>query len=479
MSNASILLVDDETDILAALRRVLRKQNFDVYTAPCAADALALLQTQPVDIIMSDLNMPGMDGIALLAQVAEKYPDTIRVMLTAYNDVDLILKSINEGRVWGYLQKPWDNNELVILLKQALRARHDAVEKAILKRTLMRYQSSRKTRFEGFIGDSVVMQFVYSAIEKAAPSNASVFITGPSGSGKEVAAHAIHQLSKRKDNPFIIVNCAAIPNELMESEIFGHVKGAFSGATSDRKGMATLADGGTLFLDELGEMDILLQAKLLRFIQTGEFTSVGSGKMQQVNVRFIAATNRDPMVAISEQRLREDLFYRLNVIGIDMPALKFREDDVIQLANSFLKVFSQEEEKAVVGFSDAAQRLLLNYDWPGNIRQLRNAIHSSVIMSESKIIEDTILKQQLKIDQHQPAMSQSKASATNGKEPEVQAPLQHDSNQEQGPILPLAVIERQAIERAIAACEENVVQAASALGVSPSTLYRKIQNWQE
>lgn len=476
MFDARILLVDDEPDILNALKRALRKQSFDVYVASSGDEALNLLEKTPTDIIVSDLNMPGMDGVELLSRVANKYPEIIRIILTAHTDLDMILKSINEGRVWGYLQKPWENDEFIILLNQALKARDDALEKSMLKQTLMRYQSHRKTSFEGFIGESVVMQFVYSAIEKAAPSNASVFITGPSGSGKEVAAQALHRLSKRKNKPFFTINCAAIPSELMESEIFGHVKGAFSGALSHRDGLASLADGGTLFLDELGEMDILLQAKLLRFLQTGEFSKVGSNKIETTNIRFIAATNRDPLEAIQEKKLREDLFYRLNVIGIALPPLKYRENDVIQLAAHFLTEFSEEEDKLFAGFSEKAQHLLLNYDWPGNIRQLRNLVHSCVIMCDGPLIDDKTISQQFKDKKVTLKNIDNTPQTSKPEKSVIEGSASH--NQTDNEILPLALVERRAIEHAIEASEDNIVQAASSLGVSPSTLYRKIQQWQ-
>ncbi len=476
MFNARVLLVDDEHDILSALKRTLRKQKFEIYLASNGTEALDILEKKPADIIVSDLNMPGMDGVELLSKIAIKYPETIRIMLTAHTDLDMILKSINEGRVWGYLQKPWDNDEFIILLNQALKARDESLEKSMLKQTLMRYQSRRKPNFEGFIGDSVVMQFVYSAIEKAAPSNASVFITGPSGSGKEVAAQALHRLSKRKNKPFYTINCAAIPNELMESEIFGHVKGAFSGALSHRDGLATLANGGTLFLDELGEMDILLQAKLLRFLQTGEFSKVGSNKTEKADIRFIAATNREPLAAIEEKKLREDLFYRLNVISIDLPALKYRDSDVIQLAAHFLTEFSEEENKLFAGFSEKAQATLTNYNWPGNIRQLRNLVHSCVIMSDGPLIDEKVIGQQLKDTSAKQTPPQKPSQILKSTDMQIDDAVNQQSDNSE--IIPLALVERRAIEHAIQVSEDNIVQAASSLGVSPSTLYRKIQQWQ-
>jgi two-component system repressor protein LuxO len=265
----------------------------------------------------------------------------------------------------------------------------------------------------------------------------------------------------------------------MESEIFGHVKGAFSGAHNNRDGAATTADGGTLFLDEIGEMDISLQAKLLRFIQTGVFQKIGSDKPEKTNIRFVAATNRDPMKAIEEQILREDLFYRLNVISIDLPELKERDNDPVQIAQFFLTRFSEEEEKIFVGFSADAEMLLSQYHWPGNVRQLRNLIHSAVIMSEGPIITSEDLGHGLKLDRN--AISHLSVESANGASASAE---QHHSkiaavSELTQKIEPLAETERKAIERAIRYFEDNVVQAANALEVSPSTLYRKMQNWQK
>lgn len=303
MNKPRILFVDDERLILSSLKRVASKLDAEILTAESGALALEILSNTPIDIIVSDMKMPEMDGIELLEQVAKIAPETVRIMLTGCDDMSLVLSAVNQGRVWGYLQKPWDNNHLIVTLKQALQLQQVLAERTLMRRTLDQYQQYHKTKFEGFIGNSVPMQFVYTCIEQCSSSNASVFITGPSGSGKEVAAQAIHRLSKRSNGSFIALNCAAIPSELMESEIFGHIKGAFSGAISNRDGAATLADGGSLFLDEIGEMDIKLQAKLLRFIQTGCFQKVGSGKEEHVDIRFISATNRDPQIAIAEKKI--------------------------------------------------------------------------------------------------------------------------------------------------------------------------------
>jgi DNA-binding NtrC family response regulator len=480
LNKARILFVDDEPAILRSLERLANKIDAAIITAPGGKEALEIINEHPVDVIVSDFNMPNMNGSELLEQVAKISPETVRIVLTGYGDMDMILSLINKGHIWGFLNKPWDNFELIVKLKQALQLQQVLAERTLMRTTIDQYQQYHKASFEGFIGDSVPMQFVYSCIEQCAPSSASVFITGPSGSGKEVAAEAIHNLSKRKNGPFIALNCAAIPSELMESEIFGHVKGAFSGAVSNRDGAASLANGGSLFLDEIGEMDIGLQAKLLRFIQTGCFQKVGSGKQEKVDIRFISATNREPQVAISENKLREDLFYRLNVISINLPALKERGSDIVKLAEHFLSHYSDVEGKVFAGFSSSAKGLIQSYAWPGNVRQLQNIIYSCTVMSEGPMVSDKIIAQQLG--------TQSHLSNTSPKvEPTLSTAISFENNSEQhlghsnvenGMIQTLADIEKQAIEGAIERCQDNVVKAASELGVSPSTLYRKIQQWQ-
>ena len=493
--DVNILLVDDEREVTSALTRVLRKQVASVTVANSGNEALEMLGYSPVDIVISDLKMPEMDGNQLCERIAELHPEIVRIMLTAHHDLENVMQAMNRGRVWGMLQKPWDNQELIITLKQAAQFKQIVEERSLLKRTVERYHTQHRGHFEGFIGDSIPMQFIYNAIEHCAPSNASVFITGPSGAGKEVAANAIHHLSKRQNGPLIALNCAAIPNDLMESEIFGHVKGAFSGAVSNRDGAAKLADGGTLFLDEIGEMNMNLQAKLLRFIQTGTYQPIGSSKIEKTNIRFVCATNRNPMEAIQEKKLREDLYYRLNVISLDMPPLSERGSDVLHIAQHFLAKFSEEEDKIFAGFSRDAEALMTKYQWPGNVRELRNVVHSAVVMSEGPMITAKSLSPQLR-NEHlpsSPAVSQQggrqAVNGNNGVAQMSEAPAIAGENQlntasslglasDAASIVPLAQVERAAIERAVEICEDNVVQAASALGVSPSTLYRKMQQWQ-
>ena len=480
-SNASILFVDDEMDILRALKRVVHDMNLNVYTASTAEEGLNIIQKNHIDIVISDKNMPGMNGNEFLQKVAEEWPDTIRMMLTAYTELSDVITAVNSGKIWGYMKKPWDNKELKISIQQAINYREVLAERSLLRHTLAHIQAKRKRNFLRFIGQSTPMQFVYNAIERCAVSHASVFITGPSGAGKELAADAIHKLSPRKDKPLICLNCAAIPQELMESEIFGHIKGAFSGAASNRDGAATLADGGTLFLDELGEMDIALQAKILRFIQTGTFQKVGSSKTEKVDIRFISATNREPLQAISEGHLREDLYYRLNVISINLPPLCERENDPSQIAQYFLNRFSDLENKVFVGISSDAEKLINHYTWPGNVRQLENTIHSAVVMSDGPLLTEQNLAIQLQLNEHQVSELTSKKHRSDAQMAVSQTskddPLQTVNSFTE--VRSLAAVEKAAIEHAIAACDENVVKAASLLEVSPSTLYRKMQQWQE
>lgn len=475
LDKSRILFVDDEPAILRSLKRISSKIDAVILTASGGQEALDIINECPVDVIVTDFNMPNMNGNDLLTEVTKIAPETVRMVLTGHSEMDMIIDLINNGHIFGFLHKPWDNFELVVKLKQALQLQQVLAERTLMRRTIDQYQKYRKVNFEGFIGDSVPMQFVYSCIEQSAPSTASVFITGPSGAGKEVAAQAIHDLSKRCDGPFVALNCAAIPSELMESEIFGHIKGAFSGAVTNRDGAATLANGGSLFLDEIGEMDMSLQAKLLRFIQTGCFTRVGSGKEEKVDIRFISATNREPQNAIAEKKMREDLFYRLNVISINLPALNERGDDIIKLAEHFLSYFSEIEGKILAGFSSKALNIISTYSWPGNVRQLQNVIHSATVMSEGPLVSENVIAQQLG-KQH--LTSPLKASKHASQSDMPSSNISSQTLDTSMGIVTLAEVEKQAIENAILRCNENVVKAASELGVSPSTLYRKIQQWQ-
>jgi len=495
VKTANILFVDDEESILGTLKRFMRNSQYQCFYANSGKEALQILEDEVIDVVVSDMKMPEMNGEELLREVSNKYPETVRIVLSAFSEDELVMGAINQGHIWGFIHKPWNNTELAQALDQAIFTQQVIAERALLKRTLNQYKSQQKNEFEGFVGSSVNMQFIYNAIEKAAPSNASVFITGESGTGKEVAARALHSLSKRSGGPFIALNCAAIPGELMESEIFGHIKGAFSGAINNRDGAATQADGGTLFLDELAEMDISLQSKLLRFIQTGTFQRVGSNQIETINIRFICATNQEPLSTIQDKKLREDLYYRLNVISINLPPLKERDNDPYLLAQAFLSKFIKIEDKMVVGFSSDAEKLILSYNWPGNVRQLENVIHSAVVMSNGPLITDQCLAQALntpldklkenyasrRVFENTELMPQSSPLARHS----TSSTIDQNSIGSEGAlnspreIEPLAKVEEQAIKQAIDHCDGNIVKAASLLEVSPSTLYRKIQSWEQ
>ena len=473
---ATILFVDDEKNILGALRRLMRGAPYECLFAETGVEALALLREHPVDVVISDMKMPGMSGEDLLAEVASLYPETVRMVLSGYSEESMIMGAINTGRIWGFIHKPWNDAELKQTIEHAVFTQRVIAERALLVHTVARYKAAYKESFAGFIGKSVAMQFVYNSIEKAAPSKASVFVTGESGTGKELAVRAIHQLSPRADRPFIALNCAAIPGELMESEIFGHVKGAFSGALNARDGAAQLADGGTLFLDELAEMDVKLQSKLLRFIQTGTYQRVGSSAAESADIRFVCATNQDPLKSIAQDKLREDLYYRLNVVSLHLPPLRERERDAVMLAEYFLQRFAKEENKPFVGFASDSEQLISSYEWPGNVRQLENTIHSVVILSQGPLVTAQDLAGVLRLrDEDWQARSNDRLGVPDAIKSVNETPF----SQEWGAgVMSLARVEELAIKKALAYCEGNVVKAAAMLEVSPSTLYRKMQSWE-
>lgn len=332
-------------------------------------------------------------------------------------------------------------------------------------------------QWDGFIGTSAMMQDLYEHIQNAARSSASVFITGESGTGKDLCAQAIHRYSPRSDKPFVPLNCAAIPRDLLESELFGHVRGAFTGAIADRDGAARLADGGTLFLDEIGDMDPNMQTKLLRFLQDGTFLRVGGSRMEKVDVRIICATNRDPFADMRSGRLREDLFYRLHVLPVAMPPLRTRGDDVIDIAQTLLIAYATEEHKNFTTISPDAEKILRRYDWPGNIRQLQNVIRHAVVMYDGHILRANMLPRYL----HEGANPAERQTAPESPSPATTFNLgQIDgSDGKRVPILPLHLSERMAIERAILACSGNIPRAAALLEISPSTIYRKKAQWEQ
>ena len=465
MSGNHILLIEDSETLSAVYMEYLANEDYLVQHFEAGKAALEAINTQPPNLVLLDLNLPDMDGMDILQHIRENELPTEVVIITAHGSVDIAVDAMRYG-CFDFITKPFDAKRLLVTVRNALN-HHE------LNRTVESYKEQyERDKYCGFIGASPAMQSVYRIIDSAAPSNATVFITGESGTGKEVCAEAIHKQSPRAKKPFVALNCAAIPKDLMESEIFGHTKGAFTGAASERKGAATQADGGTLFLDEVCEMDLDLQSKLLRFIQTGSFQKVGSSKVEKVDVRFICATNRDPVKEVEEGRFREDLYYRLHVIPITLPPLSARENDMILIANHFLSEYAAEEGKDFKRYSPEAENILMQYEWPGNIRQLQNVIRNLVVLNNSEEVLPDHFPPPLNSLSGQSVNQNNKAS-----QPDVSAIIPPEGNSHG--IIPLRKAEKDVIERAIEFCGGNIPRAAAMLEISPSTIYRKKQSWDE
>lgn len=459
---AKILLVEDSHSVAVVYQEYLNERGYQVTHVDTGKAALEAIEADIPNAILLDLQLPDMNGKLILEDVVARALPTAVVVITAHGSVDIAVEIMQAGAL-DFIEKPFTADRLFVTLDNALK-RQDLEEVVDLL---------RRNHFHGFVGASLPMQSVYQIISSASTSKATVFITGESGTGKEVCAQAIHDESPRRNKAFIALNCAAIPRELMESEIFGHVKGAFTGAVTAREGAAARSDGGTLFLDEVCEMNLELQSKLLRFIQTASFQKVGGSKLQEVDVRFICATNKNPMEEVKAGRFREDLYYRLHVIPINLPALRNREEDILLIARYFLTRYSTEENKGFVRFSPETEALLLDYQWPGNVRQLQNVIRNIVVLSDGDTVTTSMLPSPL--DQlvattggNFPDHPGTTGNPTNAREAAVQS----------APIRPLWQIEKQAIEQAIEQCDGNIPKAAALLNISPSTIYRKRQHWE-
>lgn len=457
-----VLIVEDDHLIGEAFRTMLEDEGFNASHVGSGREAQTYLQGSLPNVLILDLLLPDMHGREILKQIKQqKLPITV-VVVTSEASAASAVEAMQEG-AFDYLVKPVDENRLVTTIG-------NAVERQALQQKVDRYRTFQPLdRFQDFIGGSLPMQAVYRMIESAAGSQASVFITGESGTGKELCADAIHQLSNRRNKPMLSINCAAIPRELLESELFGHTKGAFTGATSERKGAAASANGGTLFFDEICDMDLELQAKLLRFIQSKRFRRVGSDKDEATDVRFVCATNKDPLAEVRAGRFREDLYYRLHVIPIVLPALRNRADDILLLAEEFLRKYADEEGKRFEGFSAEAKDMIREYVWPGNVRELQNVLHKTVIMNEGGVVASNFLGLKPIVSMLSPASDDSDSATSSHHQP-VNTPEN---------IRPLWLEEKDIIERAIQLCEGNVVEAAKRLGISDSTIYRKRQKWIE
>ncbi len=458
------LIIEDTAPLGALYQQYLRRMDFDVEWVASGAEGLETLEIERPDILLLDLQLPDMHGHKILEQLQAQGIQIPCLVITAHGSVESAVESMRLGAA-DFLEKPFTAERLKVTVENVLDKMRLHEEVRVIREQIER------DGYAGFVGRSLPMQVVYRIIDSAATSRASVFITGESGTGKELCAQAIHERSDRSNNPFVAINCGAIPRELFESEIFGHMKGAFSGATSDRVGAAERADGGTLFLDEIGEMDLDLQVKLLRFIQTGVFQRVGGSKDIRVNVRFVCATNQDPLAQVAEGRFREDLYYRLNVIPIRMPALRDRDADVMEIAQAFLEDLSAEEGRDFLDFDEQVQELFSTYDWPGNVRQLHNVVHNIVLLNNGTSVTKAMLPDPL--GDLEPGRAASSRPSTR---PAASAA---PSGSAFADIEPLWLVEKRAIEQAVAHCDDNVPVAAAHLGVSASTLYRKIKVWQQ
>lgn len=448
----NILIIEDSPSLSRTYQGFLNHSGYETNVARSGAQAMQIMEDETFpDLILLDLGLPDMDGIDLLDALQTGFGNIPVIVITANASLNVAVKAMRAGAM-DYLVKPFDRTRLISTVENAR-------ERFSLRRVASHSLNDGSSIPGGMIGNSRVMQAVYQTISGVSSSDATVFITGESGTGKELAARAVHEQSHRSQHTFHAINCGAIPSELMESEIFGHVKGAFSGASSNRDGAATLADRGTLFLDELGEMPMNLQTKLLRFVQLGTFHKVGDSKTCSADIRFICATNRLPLDAIKAGTLREDLFYRLNVIPIEMPPLRERGDDVLLIAKSFLKRFAEQEAKRFEDLSDDACDALMCYDWPGNVRQLENVIRNAVVLQDAEALTADMLPRAL-------MQASLTAAEAGGIVDLVKAKIR-----------PLAELERLAIEQALEATNGNIQKAARFLEIDPSTIHRRKKQW--
>ncbi|OSQ47354.1 sigma-54-dependent transcriptional regulator [Thalassospira alkalitolerans] len=518
---ARIVIVEDTLSLARVYQDYLRADGHIVEHVVNGQAAIKRLRVNPPDVLVLDLILPDMDGRDVLRAAHQSAPECKVVVITAHGSVNVAVEAMRDG-AWDFLLKPFTADKLRVTVRDALEGGASTANST--KNENGDYAADEM--YFDIIGGSDTMHDIYRIIENAAPSRATVFITGESGTGKELAAEAIHRRSERVKEPFIPLNCGAIPKDLMESEIFGHVKGAFTGAVTDREGAAHRADSGTLFLDEICEMDLDLQTKLLRFIQTGTFQKVGGSSIESVDVRFVCATNRDPLAEVRAGRFREDLYYRLHVIPLHMPPLRDRDNDILQIANFYLRRFNREEGREFERFSPEVAALFERYSWPGNIRQLQNIIRNIVVLNNGSEVAMSMVPRPVNNgtdDEHfgsatieapppHPVvlngmgdmerfwegdpealafLAGSQPTREFGEHRTDQAPLMIGTDGSvdmadpqlvdvrYGGIKPLWLVEKQAIEDAIARCGGSIPRAADALGVSPSTIYRKKQAWEE
>ncbi|TNF50379.1 MAG: sigma-54-dependent Fis family transcriptional regulator [Deltaproteobacteria bacterium] len=380
MASERILIVDDEDGMRRLLSRVLTREGYETSTVGSGAEALRLVASERFDLVVTDIKMPEMDGLQLLAELKEYEPSLPIIVITAYGTIENAVQALRSG-AYDYIAKPFENDEIKLTVAKAFER-----ERLLAENRYLHAELEGRYDFSGIVGGSLAMQQVYDMASSVAVSNANVLITGESGTGKELLARSIHYSSLRKEKPFVVLNCAAISEGVLESELFGHEKGAFSGALDTRKGRFERADQGTLFIDEVAEMSMAAQVKLLRVIQEHEFERVGGNKTISVDVRIVAATNKKLEDQVKEGNFREDLYYRLNVVNINVPPLRSRREDVEPLSRFFLEKYTSETGKKITDLSPRALSCLLAHDWPGNVRELQNAIERAVVLSKGSVL---------------------------------------------------------------------------------------------
>lgn len=436
-----ILAVDDEESVLSTYQNILKK-SYNLFSANNAKEALDILQKEPVSLVLLDLIMPGLNGIETLSKIKQIDKNIEVIVVTAVRDIKTAVRSIKLG-AYDYLPKPFEAEELFSVIEKALERRA-----LIRENVCLRQEIEEKCYYLDLIGKSKAMRSVFSLIDKVSAADSTVLITGESGTGKELAAHAVHKKSRRENKPFVALNCAAVPENLCESELFGHEAGAFTGALERREGKFELADGGTIFLDEIGCLSLSLQSKLLRVLQDQSIERLGGKKPIQVNVRIVAATNLEMEEAIKKKQFREDLYYRLNVLRIHMPPLCERKEDIPLLISYFLEKYNKEINKKVKGFTEEVLELLRQYDWPGNVRELSNFVERAVALSEEKeylSFEDVSLENVLR-----------RRTAKTLKEAQVN-------------------LEKTRIENALCEAQGNQTRASEILGINRTTLITKMK----
>lgn len=442
----TILIIDDEKNIREGLGAALEMEGYKIALASDGKAGLERIVKGDIDLVITDLRMPEVSGEHVLAKVSAENPGVPVIVLTGHGSIDSAVDAMRNG-AYDFLTKPLNLDQLVLIVKRALQGRE-----LVLKHKELQEELNSRKSFESIIGKSAEMQKIFEIVRKAAGSKASVLITGESGVGKELIANALHNLSPRRDNSLIKVHCAALSENLLESELFGHEKGAFTGATSLKRGRFELANGGTIFLDEIGEIDQNVQIKILRVLQDKRFERVGGEETLEVDVRVIAATNRDLEAEIAAGRFREDLYYRLNVVHIHVPPLRDRRDDIPLLITAFLQEFAKENGKTIEGIDSRARSALYKFDWPGNIRQLRNCLESAVVMSSGPII---------KLEDLPPSIAGSSQTDI------IEVPAG----------IPMAEAEKMLILQNLAINKGNKTKTADILGIGRKTLHRKLDEY--